>query len=185
MVVKVWDNFFVATVEDVDRMTEKQRKEFSIIGACKYPLHARNARLDGAENDGYYGKKISKEDREYSYCERGGNLYLNIIPATTASQINETAIQKAMLYMDNSYKEKKDVLIVDNNGRNRSPSLILLWFIHVGFMDKKETAEQVMTGFKRNVYKAYAPSQGMIDYIKKVFNERKDYYAKQKEKGLR
>lgn len=185
MVVKVWNNFYVATVADVDRMTEKQRQEFSIIGACKYPLHARNARIDGAESDGYYGKKMTKHNSEYNYCERGGNLFLNIVPAVEVSQINDEAIRKAMKYMDNAYMEKKDVLIVDSNGRGRSPSLILLWFIHVGFMDKKETAEEVMTGFKRNIYKPYSPSQGMIDYIKKVFNERKDYYAKQKEKGLR
>lgn len=184
MVVKVWKRFHVATLADISRMSEKDIDEFSVIGACKNPLHIRHARPDNEREEGYYDKKISPKDREYNFCYRWKNLYLNLVNSVNYSGINDIAIQEAMRHIDARVKKGDNILVVDKSGTSRAPSIILLWLIHAGYMDKKETVAEVLNGFKWKLYPDFSPSKGMLEYIERKWKERKTSYERQKEKGV-
>lgn len=185
MIIHVWKNFYVATVDDWEKLTYKQLNEFYVIGACRRPLHYRFAKKDDEKYNGEIYYTLEEHEKEYHYCVRDRAVYLNLENHVQEKDINDTAIKIGLYYMDKFYKEQQDVLIVDKSCVSRAPSMILLWLIHAGFMDKKETVEEMLNGFKKNLYRDFQPSKGMLKYIESKFNERREFYNAKQEKNLR
>lgn len=166
---RIIENIYVGTVSDI--LFAKQ-SNFSILGACKEPLHRQHAKLQGASEEGYVGRAMDKREPEYLYAERDHALYLNLIDAKDPKYIPDEVINKALDFIDKELDNRKSVLIVCNKAESRSPSIALMWVI------KNTTLglypyENIIEEFK-DVYPAYNPSDGMKQYVKKFWEENKN-----------
>lgn len=163
---RIIDRLYVGTVDDIPAATG-----FSILGACKEPLHRKHARLKGASEEGYLGKAMPKDEPEYLYAEREHALYLNLVDARDSKYIPDECICKALDFIYNENADGHNVLIVCNKAESRSPSIALMCLIDFGFFMESENFDEVLSIFKKNFYRNYNPSKGMLDYVHKFWNE--------------
>lgn len=171
---KIINNLYVGPASTVPFAKECG---FSVLGACKYPLHQQNARLSGASKDGYL--KIGKPEKEYYFAERDHALYCNLIDTESMEYIPDVIIERAIKFIADEIADGRNVLVVCNNGVSRSPSIALMYLIKAGFFDARYAFEDVLKVF-RKIYPLYSPNKGMYDYTKRFFGK---YKEKRNEKG--
>lgn len=165
---QVLNGLYVGTIEDVEFA---KQAGMSILGACKEPLHRKNARLQGANFDGYRGRSMAKTEPEYLYAEREHALYLNLIDAREAKYIPDEIINKALDFIDKELREGRNILIACNQAESRSPSIVLMWMIKCGYFHECETFEDVVNSFTDGYYYRYNPGDGMKAYVEKFWRE--------------
>lgn len=173
---KIIDNLLVGTIEDIPYA---ESLNYSILGACKDPLHRQHARLQGASEDGYLTKSMPKGEPEYLFAERDHALYLNLIDPKEMKYIPDEVINKALCFIDKETKKyARKVLIVCNKAESRSPSIALMWLIKEGTFDYVNDFDYdgigidfIFNYFKKNIYNNYRPSEGMRDYVKKFWED--------------
>lgn len=166
--VRIMDNLYVGTVFDIPF---SEQFGYSVLGACKEPLHRQYAKLQGASEEGYVGKAMPRDEKEYLFAERDHALYLNLIDAREAKYIPDEVIDKALEFIDKEIADGRNVLICCNKGESRSPSVALMWLIKKGFFRKNHSALDVMGCFKLLHYNNYRPSEGIQQYINKFWEE--------------
>lgn len=159
---RIVSGLYVGTVEDIPFA---EQENFSILGACKDPLHRKHARLKGASEDGYVTKAMQKEEPEYLFAERDHALYLNLIAPKDMKYIPDEVINKGLDFIDKEIKQGRKVLIVCNKAESRSPSIALMWMIREGVFDYLTSVEDVIADFIEYWYPNYNPSAGMKDYL--------------------
>lgn len=165
---KIINNLYVGPVSTVPFAKECN---FSVLGACKYPLHQLNARMEGMNRDGYL--KVNKHGKEYYYAERDHALYCNLIDADSMQYIPDIIIERALKFIADEIADGRNVLVVCNNGVSRSPSIALMYLIRAGFFDARYTFDDVLKVF-RKIYLLYTPNKGMYDYTKRFFERYKE-----------
>lgn len=165
---KIINNLYVGPISTVPFAKECN---FSILGACKYPLHQQNARLSGASKDGYL--KISKSEPEYYFAERDHALYCNLIDEESMQHIPDIIIERALKFIADEIADGRNVLVVCNNGVSRSPSIALMYLIRAGYFDLCYTFDDAVNRFKTK-YPMYSPNKGMYDYTKRFFEKYKE-----------
>lgn len=170
---RIVDNLFVGVVEDIPFA---EQMNYSILGACKEPLHRQHARIQGAAEEGYLTKAMPKSEKEYLFVERDHALYLNLIDARDSKYIPDAVINKALEFIDKEHKQGRTVLIVCNKAESRSPSIALMWMIKNGEYDLAETIRDVMVNFVEFYYNNYCPSNGMEDYVVNFWNKYREEY---------
>lgn len=144
----------------------------SILGACKDPLHKRYARLMGSYVDGYISKSMPADEPEYLYAERRNALYCNLIDAPDEKYISPKIIDRALKFIDDEREIGRNVLIVCNHAKSRSPSIALMWMIHAGYnFPIRKGHESIISCFKRVYYPLYEPGDGFRTYVKKFWKE--------------
>lgn len=165
---KIIEHLYVGTANEVPFV-----KDFgwSILGVCKEPLHRQNARLKGAEQDGYLGRAMSKEEPEYLWAERKHALYCNLIDAPNPKYIPNEIIDKSLRFIDEELAIGQNVLVVCNKAKSRSPSIVFMWMIDQGMFDAAECWMDAFTQFK-NIYSYYQPSTGFYEYTKNFWSKR-------------
>lgn len=168
---RIVENLLVGTVEDIPFA---EQMGYSILGACKSPLHRQHARLQGAEEEGYLTKAMPKDEPEYLFAEREHALYLNLIDCKYTKYIPDEVINKALEFIDKEHEQGRTVLIVCNKAESRSPSIALMWLIKEGFFDDFDTFSDVLIRFSDDIYRNYNPSSGMWDYVFKFWEEHKN-----------
>lgn len=161
-------NLYVGTVEDIPFA---EQLGFSVLGACKEPLHRKHAKLKGASEEGYVGRAMPKNEPEYLYAERDHALYLNLIDQKDMKYIPDECINKALEFIDKEISDGRNILICCNKGESRSPSIVLMWFIKNNEWDYHETFENVIHNFSCWYYENYNPSDGMRDYVKNFWGD--------------
>lgn len=171
MITRIVDRIHVGIVEDIPFA---EQMNYSILGACKEPLHRQHARLQGADEEGYLGRAMPKDEPEYLFAEREHALYLNLIDARDMKYIPDECINKALEFIDQEIEQGRNVLIVCNKAESRSPSIALMWWIRNGDFELFENSYDIISWFKNNVYKNYNPSNGMRDYLNKFWEEYKN-----------
>lgn len=169
---RIVENLLVGTVEDIPF---SEQMGYSILGACKYPLHRQHARLQGATEEGYLTKAMPKDEPEYLWAERDHAIYLNLIDAKDMKYIPDEVINKALEFIDKELEQGKNVLIVCNKAESRSPSIALMFLIKNGYFESFEDSRNgfyhLITWFQNNIYPNYNPSNGMKEYVNKFWNE--------------
>lgn len=161
---KIIDRLYVGTVADVG-FTIQTSCEYSILGACKEPLHRTNARLSINNYDGYVGRAMPKDEPEYYYAEREHALYLNLIDAKEAAYIPDICINKALEFIEKEIAEGNNVLVVCNQGRSRSPAIAFLYLLKTGII-RCPTFQEAFNLFQDSFYKDFSPGAGILEYIK-------------------
>lgn len=160
------------TIEPKYANTTKLHKlsdNYSILGACKNPLHTTFARLSQNTYDGYFGS-MPKDEPEYYYAERKHALYLNLIDAKDVKYIPDIVIDKGLEFIDKELKEGRDVFIVCNKGKSRSPSIAYMYLLKEGIL-KGDTYAETLKDFKENFCGSYLPNNGMADYTLNFYNK--------------
>lgn len=170
---RIVDHIFVGVVDEVKLA---QQSGFSILGCCKNPLHRQHARLQGANEEGYVGKAMPKDEPEYLYAERDHALYLNLIDARDVNYIPDAVINKALEFIDKEIEYGRDVLIACNKAESRSPSIAMMYLITQGTFDYVKDFDYEQNGltfifdyFMKNIYPNYRPSVVMVGYITKFW----------------
>lgn len=173
---KVFEGIYVGTVDDIPFA---DKRKFSVLGACKEPLHRQHARPRGAEQDGYLGRALPKDEPEYLYAEREHALYCNLIDADDPKYISDIIVDKCMSFVDSEFEQGRNVLIVCNKAESRSPSIALMWLIRRGLFDyfaykPHLNFEDVLLEYSRRYYFNYKPSNGFKQYVKEFWEEYKN-----------
>lgn len=163
--VEVYPDLFVGNQEDYERMTSSIllkcfNDEFSFVGAAKYPWHKEHAKMDGSDCEGYDGKAMPKDQKEYLYAEREHALYCNLIDAKDPAYIPDEIILKCLDFIQKEMQNDRKVLICCNQGESRSPSIAMMYMIEDGFFDDCEHISDVFERFK-SFYPNYKPANGM------------------------
>lgn len=160
---KIIDKLYVGPLSAIQFAKECN---FSVLGACKYPLHRQNARLKDADKDGYL--TISKNEPEYYFAEREHALYCNLVDAEDMKYIPDVIIERALKFISDEIADGKNVFVVCNNGVSRSPSIAMMYLIREGYFDLCGTFEEAVKRFKTK-YPMYSPNIGFYDYTKRFF----------------
>lgn len=166
---KIIENLYIGTVENIPFA---EQWGYSILGACKEPLHRQHAKLQGASEEGYVGRAMPKDEPEYLFAERDHALYLNLIDAREAKYIPDECINKALDFIDKEIADNRDVLIVCNKGESRSPSIAFMYLIEKWLFDSFLwwSFESVLNVFLI-FYDCYNPSNGMKEYVKNFWEK--------------
>lgn len=160
---RILNNLYVGTDK---YLPIAQSAGYSILGACKDPLHRQKARLDGATKDGYI--YINKDQTEYLYAERCHALYLNLIDGTDYQFIADEMIDKAIAFIYQETEAARTVFIACNQGQSRSPSIAFMFMIDNGLFDECGNFEIALNQFQC-IYPFYNPRKGILDYTKNYF----------------
>lgn len=160
---RIVDGVYVGTVDDIEEV--KRYGNFSILGACKEPLHRQNARISGSQQDGYTGRAMQKNEPEYLYAERNHALYCNLIDAPDMKYISDEIIDKCIEFIGLEREGGRNVLIVCNKAESRSPSVAFMWMIYNGGFHAG-SFDIALEMFKNEFYEPYNPGKGMLDYTK-------------------
>lgn len=178
--VKVYDGVWVGTIEDLQ--TVERVPGFSVLGACKEPLHRRHAKLRDSDVEGYIGRAMPQDEPEYLYAERDHALYCNLIDTPFVWYISDEIINKCLEFIDSELEKKQEVFIVCNQAISRSPSIALMWLISHNMFNMNCKFYEVVDDFKRNYYPQYNPSEGFYVYAENFWNEwRMKNYGKTQE----
>lgn len=167
---QVSTNLYVGTVEDFQEILDNSLSDahWSILGACKDPLHRKYAKLQGAACAGYSGRAMPKDEPEYLFAKRNHALYCNLIDANDMKYIPDAIIEECLEFISKELAQDRKVLIVCNKGESRSPSIALMYMIEIGEFDDCKDWDMVLEWF-REVYPAYNPKKGFYDYVKQFY----------------
>lgn len=165
MMYRILNNLYVGTDK---YLPIAKSAGYSLLGACKDPLHRQKARLDNAVKDGYI--YINKDQSEYLFAERPHALYLNLIDGTDYRFIADKMIDKAIAFICQETTAGRTVFIACNQAESRSPSIAFMFMIYSGLFDDCEDFEMAYNQFQR-IYPFYAPKRGMLDYTRNYFEK--------------
>lgn len=176
---KIIPGLYIGTVKCISLA---ESAGFSILGACKDPLHRQHAKLKCSEKEGYITKSIPKDEPEYLYAERDHALYCNLIDAPDHRYIPKEIIERCLKFITDEIADKRNVLVVCNQAESRSPSIALMWMIRQGYFDDciGIRSFRIPIIFKNSHYPIYNPGRGFEEYVI-LFWE--DYQNGKKEKG--
>ncbi len=167
------EQLYVGTVEDFETLKESPSDaRWSVLGACKEPLHRKYAKIQGVDYCGYTGRAMPKDEPEYLFAKREHALYCNLIDAPDMKYIPDEIINECMKFIDNELEQGRKVLIVCNKAESRSPSIALMWLIHIGcfnYYPVENDFDSLIDYFTRNIYRDYNPGKGFRDYVKKYW----------------
>lgn len=149
--IEVSPNLFVGNQSDCEELPDGH--DFVIIHACKEPHHRRAL--------GYKTPGAPKDDPEYLWCYRKGNLILNIVDAADARFVSKAMIDEAVRFARDHLAAGRKVLVHCNQGRSRSPTIALL--ILAPEMDASYIRAEMDF---RKVYPLYDPARGVQAFAK-------------------
>ncbi len=162
--VEVFENLFVGDDGDY-RNLEKEYDPlavcdqpvdgWAVVHACRDPYHRQLL--------GYTTRGAPKDDPEYYYAVRGNRLFMNIVNAPKAIFFDPDLIDVALLFITKKINDGFKVLVQCNEGKNRAPSLALLYGLQEGLLscDELEDCEAEMLG----LYPDYEPGKGMREFV--------------------
>lgn len=168
---EVINHLYVGTVEDVK---PAMVMGFSILGACKDPLHRQNARISGCDHDGYIFKSMPRNEPEYLFARREHALYCNLIDAPDEKYISDSIIRNALEFLENELSEGREVLIACNHAISRSPSIVFMYMMLHGYFDSSFSFLNCLHQFQFQYYPKYNPGDGFLNYVAKFWRENKN-----------
>lgn len=126
----------------------------AVIHACKHPCH-RNALG--------YSKSLPATHPNYLVCERGADLFLNMIDPE-ASLFMPPLFVETLRFSRMHAAERRQLLFHCNQGESRAPSLALLHLSkNLGVIDGASFAKAAAE-FVR-LYPLYRPGRGIQTYL--------------------
>lgn len=148
--LKVHDRLFVGGERDC--FTEKEG--WAVVHACKSPCHQFAV--------GYRGS-LKPDHPHYLVCERGDNLFLNIIDPPVPLFRPDT-FTSFLQFAGDRWNQGLNVLIHCNQGESRAPTLALLLMAKtLGVLPSTSYAEAKKQFV--DLYPAYAPGRGIQTFL--------------------
>ena len=173
---QIIENLYVGSMEDYNALGPGILC-YSLLGACKEPLHRRYAKIQGAEQEGYTGRSMPKGEPEYLFAHRSHALYLNLIDARTMDFIPKPVIFEGLKFISKERHEGRKVLIVCNKGESRSPAIAFMYLMLCGRIsaDLFRKFEDAENYFRENYYPEYNPGNGIREFTEYYYLEEKEY----------
>jgi len=138
--------------------------EWAVVHACKYPCHYN--RIGRSFKGMKYSPSLLKTYPSYVSYRNGSNLYLNIIDAENPKYFPMLLFTSTLAFIKEFRKEKK-VLVHCNQGRSRSPALILLYLAKVEKIINNESYLKAKGEFRENYYMGFSPGRGIDIFLTK------------------
>ncbi len=130
--IEVANNLFVG-----DQSAYESKVQFSddwcVVHACKEPYHRQAL--------SYSGRGAPKGHPEYLIATRGNRLILNIVDVDNPAYIPKEIIDAALLFIEQSLKAGKQVLVHCNQGMSRSAGIALLFLAKQGLIAQSSFIE--------------------------------------------
>lgn len=130
--IEVTKNLFVgdqSAYEDKVRFSD----EWCVVHACKEPYHRQVL--------GYSGRGAPKSHPEYLVAVRGNRLILNMVDVDNPEYIPKEIMDAAVLFIYQSMKAGKQVLVHCNQGMSRSAGIALLFLAKQGLIAQTSFVE--------------------------------------------
>lgn len=164
--IEIYPNLYIGSGADLIHADDGNgvHPDWYVITAARDPWHR--------DLLGYTTRGAPKDHAEYLMAQRERRLYLNLIDSPDPAFVREEIVATAIETIDRELRDGSKVLVHCNQGQSRAPTLGLLWvrwgtagepLLHA--MMAKLTPEFAVDAF-RFVYPAYAPSDGMLGYLK-------------------
>ena len=151
--IEVHHNLFVGS--EADEALVRGQSGWFVVHACKEPYHRQAL--------GYQGRAAAKDHPEYLIARRPGRLILNLIDANDVNFIPAEIIDTALSEIHQNIASTK-ILVHCNQGLSRSPTIAFLYMLRFSDVFRRESLSQDLQDFHKS-YPAYAPAQGMADYV--------------------
>lgn len=152
--IEVHHNLFVGS--EADEALVRGQSGWFVVHACKEPYHRQAL--------GYQGRAAAKDHPEYLIARRPGRLVLNLIDANDVNFIPAEIIDTALSEIHQNITSAK-ILVHCNQGFSRAPTIAFLYILRFSDVFQRENLAQDLQDFL-NIYAAYAPAQGMADYVR-------------------
>lgn len=152
--IEVHRNLFVGS--EADEAVVRGQSGWFVVHACKEPYHRQAL--------GYQGRAAAKDHPEYLIARRPGRLILNLIDANDVNFIPPEIIDTALSEIHENITSTK-ILVHCNQGLSRSPTIGFLYMLKFSDVFRRESLSQDLQDFQE-IYPAYAPAQGMADYVR-------------------
>lgn len=159
------DQFWIADDNGFDAW--KDRENFSFVNCAKNPYHKQAL--------GYKTNGCPKDHPEYLYAVRGNRFIMNWIDGDDPKFISDKMIDDALTFMESAIELGNEVLVNCNQGRSRSPSLVLLYLVKHRKLNG--TYEQILRTFNE-LYHQYRPGSGIEQYCRYRINKMVDGYGR-------
>lgn len=124
-----------------------------VVHACKHPCY------------GLAVGQVPKTHEHYLYCERGEQLYLNMVDAPDPRFFQVPTVQHALDFMHRHWQQSGKILVHCNWGASRSASLALLLLskrmqtLPPAYAEAKEALLQM--------YPHYLPTWGIDKFLER------------------
>jgi len=127
--IEVTKNHFVG-----DQSAYESKVQFAddwcVVHACKEPYHRQAL--------GYSGRGAPKTHPEYLIATRGNRLILNMVDVDNPAYIQKEIMDTALLFIEQSLKAGKQVLVHCNQGMSRSAGIALLFSCTAAYSSELE-----------------------------------------------
>ncbi len=108
--VEIMQNFYIGNEDDYEKRI-KNRLGWNIIHACKEPYHRDLLR--------YKTQGAPQNNPEYLIAKRQNKLICNLIDTDDPKYVPQEIIDTILIFIENSLKENKKVLLHCNQGESR------------------------------------------------------------------
>lgn len=157
--VEVFPRLWVGDDADYERV--KDREHWAVVRTCKDGPGGHRQTL------GYKTPAAPKDDN-YLFIRKGRHLALNLIDADDPHFIDPNMIDAALEFIKDNLTSGEIVLVACNQGRSRSPSIVLLYLRSIGqFPYNLGMSER----YFRTYYPDYAPAQGIRQYVREHWSD--------------
>lgn len=152
--VEIMQNFYIGNEDDYEKRI-KNRLGWNIIHACKEPYHRDLLR--------YKTQGAPQNNPEYLIAKRQNKLICNLIDTDDPKYVPQEIIDTILIFIENSLKENKKVLLHCNQGESRSPSIGLLYLAIKGIIPNRTYLEAKQEFIK--IYKNFKPKKGIEGFM--------------------
>lgn len=137
--------------------TVRTSKDWAVVHACKEPYHR--------EALGYRTRGAPKDHPEYLFAMRdnGRRLILNFVDTPEPAYVRSELFEVALPFIDEWRRLGTNVLVHCNQGRSRSPAIVLAYLASKGEIRgaSLDEAEQAL----RRTYPAVVMSRGVRGFL--------------------
>ena len=134
-------------------------------------LNRANGFVTHQSQVGWSGKGCNTDNPYYLYKEEDDAIYLNMFDGEDPIFVNDKMIDAALGFMKRHLDNGENVFVYCSLGESRSPSIVLMYMLEYGLIDK---SSDVFDYFRDNFYTNYLPKNGNKEYIVKRWIEEKD-----------
>lgn len=155
--IEIYKNIFLGNGRDC---SSGDKEKWAIIHSCKHPCYHRSV-----------GSKIlPKNHKNYLVHEKENDLYLNMVDIDNLLKIHmKPMLVAALKFIEENIPSKK-ILIHCNQGKSRSPAIVLLFLAKRNKTINNESYSKAKEEFIK-LYSFYQPGKGVDDYLNKYWDE--------------
>ena len=159
--IEVYEHFFIGTQQDCS-LERARPADLAVVHACR-TCHQRVV--------GSAAQHAHQDDPEWFVARRGQDCFLNLVDSEYPGLIRKEAlIDPALQFIDEMRRQGADVLVHCEQGRSRSPSLLLLYL--ASRLNALPTASLLAAEAQfTRLYPDYVPGYGIWAHLRHYWEQ--------------